>query len=109
MKRTGLLVTLLLYGTTAGAQRPTFVVDGMPVDAPSHPIIVINGVRIAECGGPARLPNLDPAVIDQVEVLKGPAAAAAYGPEGGMGVIAITTRKGAIVSAANCGPSASAP
>jgi len=39
--------------------------------------------------------NLDPNVIESVNVLKGPVGAALYGPDGGNGVIIVTTKKGA--------------
>ncbi|TDW99425.1 SusC/RagA family TonB-linked outer membrane protein [Dinghuibacter silviterrae] len=39
--------------------------------------------------------NLDPSVVDHVEVVKGPAGGMLYGAKGGQGVIQIFTKKGA--------------
>lgn len=38
--------------------------------------------------------NLDPNIIESINVLKGPVGAALYGPRGGNGVLIITTKKG---------------
>ena len=65
------------------------------------PLIYIDGVRASnrmESGGRdvSRIDDLDPAMIESLEVIKGPAAATLYGTEAANGVINITTKKGAV-------------
>lgn len=76
-----------------------------------QPILIVNGVRIDKCqdgqtttsGDRLKLPDIDRAAIDKVEVLKGAAAAKMYGADGVNGVIVITTKPGTIVSPTLCG------
>jgi TonB-dependent SusC/RagA subfamily outer membrane receptor len=95
MKRTAFVMALMICAAPiAHAQRPMFIV---------------NGVRIEKCDAatgidPLRLSDVDPAVIENVEVVKGAAAAQQYGPGAANGVIIINTKKGAIVSPAACAP-----
>ena len=65
------------YGT------PLYVVDGVPMQAFTSPVTGTN-----------TLSNLDPSMIESVEVLKDAASAAIYGSRAGNGVILITTKKG---------------
>jgi TonB-dependent starch-binding outer membrane protein SusC len=70
----------------------------------NQPLLIIDGIRIndspmstsIEVGGqtPSRLEDLNPADIESIEVLKGPAAAAMFGTAAATGVIQITTRRG---------------
>ena len=65
------------------------------------PLIYIDGVRVSnevESGSSdvSRLDDLDPANIESVEVIKGPAAATLYGTEAANGVIQIITKSGAV-------------
>lgn len=65
------------------------------------PLIYIDGVRVSnrmESGerDVSRIDDLDPAMIESMEVIKGPAAATLYGTEAANGVINITTKAGAI-------------
>ena len=65
------------------------------------PLIYIDGVRVnnrMESGTSdvSRIDDLDPAMIESLEVIKGPAAATLYGTEAANGVIQIITKKGAI-------------
>jgi TonB-dependent SusC/RagA subfamily outer membrane receptor len=74
-----------------------------------RPIFIVNGVRIEKCDAatgidPLRVSDIDPAIIDNVEVLKGAAAVGQYGAAAVNGVIIINTKKGAIVSPASCVP-----
>lgn len=77
----------------------------------NEPIVYVDGTRIDNGGGwgpgfvgtggggrPSRLDDIDPTVIDKIEVLKGAAAATLYGTEASNGVILITTKKGAVGS-----------
>jgi TonB-dependent SusC/RagA subfamily outer membrane receptor len=101
MKTPGVLIAMLLCLATAAYAQ--------------HPIFIINGVRVPACGGATgggllvadtmfmRLADIDPSLIENVEIVKGAAAAREYGPDGANGVIAITTKKGSIVSPIACG------
>ena len=71
----------------------------------ARPLLIIDGVRVnnvqgvdnpGQSGHPstARFDDIDPAEIERIEVLPGPAAAALYGPGAGDGVILVTTRRG---------------
>ena len=40
------------------------------------------------------LNNIDPAIVDHIEVVKGPAGGMLYGAQGANGVIQIFTKKG---------------
>lgn len=65
------------YGT------PLYVIDGVPIQAFTSPITGTN-----------TLSDLDPSMIESIEVLKDAASAAIYGSRAGNGVILITTKKG---------------
>lgn len=72
-----------------GASQPLFVVDGIPMN---------NSFRGGGGSGvdvPNRAVDINPDDIETISVLKGPAAAALYGIQGGNGVVLITTKKGA--------------
>ncbi len=69
----------------------------------NDPIYIIDGIRMtntvggAGTGGgsiPSRVNDLDPAEIQNIEVVKGPSAATLYGTDAANGVIVITTRRG---------------
>lgn len=74
-----------------GTNQPLYVVDGVPIDNETlgRPSI-FGGSRDYGDG----IGNLNPDDIDNVSVLKGPAAAALYGARGAHGVILITSKKG---------------
>ena len=68
------------------------------------PLVYIDGVRVSnrmESGGRdvSRLDDLDPAMIESLEVIKGPAAATLYGTEAANGVINIKTKAGSVGAA----------
>ncbi|MEK7403020.1 MAG: SusC/RagA family TonB-linked outer membrane protein [Gemmatimonadota bacterium] len=73
----------------------------------NEPIVYVDGIRMDNGGGfgngyvgtggggrPSRLDDIDPTVIEKVEILKGAAAATLYGTEASNGVLLITTKKG---------------
>ena len=62
---------------------PLYVVDGVPMQAFTSPITGTN-----------TLSDIDPSMIESIEVLKDAASAAIYGSRAGNGVILITTKKG---------------
>lgn len=84
---------------TAGAQ-PLFVVDGMPIDNSSfstsnfNPIDELGTGEISGTTQNNRAVDINPADIESIEILKGPAAGAIYGARAGQGVVLITTKKG---------------
>ena len=96
--RKSMFVTALLVIAASAAQA-------------QQPILVVNGVRIDKCqdartttaGDKLTLPDIDRASIDNVEVLKGAAAAKMYGADAVNGVITITTKPGTVVSPTLCG------
>ncbi len=66
------------------------------------PLLYIDGIRVnnrltGSGSQPAasRLDDIDPANIESIEIIKGPAAATLYGTEASNGVIQIITKKGA--------------
>ncbi|HQG78340.1 MAG TPA: SusC/RagA family TonB-linked outer membrane protein [Bacteroidales bacterium] len=70
--------------------RPLVIVDGIPVDA-GHS----SGGRWGGSSGGDALGDINPDDIENISILKGAGAAAAYGSRGANGVILITTKKGA--------------
>lgn len=62
-----------------------------------HPVVFVDGVRVEATGydgGLGALELINPGTIARIEVLKGPAAGAQYGPDAADGVVLITTRRG---------------
>jgi TonB-linked SusC/RagA family outer membrane protein len=94
--------------TLNGSTQPLFVVDGVPVNNSTFSTTNLNpvdagGVNLPgqENGGelegtsaPNRLMDVNPNDIENVEILKGAAAAAIYGARAANGVILITTKRG---------------
>ncbi|MCU0648751.1 MAG: TonB-dependent receptor plug domain-containing protein, partial [Gemmatimonadaceae bacterium] len=70
----------------------------------NEPLVYIDGVRVNSGAGsssigvggstPSRLNDINPAEIENIEIVKGPSAATLYGTEAANGVINITTKKG---------------
>ena len=73
--------SLLVDGASDG--QPLWVVDGVPMHSFVSPVTGTN-----------TLADLDPSMIESVEVLKDAAAASIYGSRAGNGVILVTTKKG---------------
>lgn len=59
-----------------------------------EPLLVIDGMPIRQGGASNALMSLDPSDVARVDVLKDAGATAAYGVQGGNGVVLITTRRG---------------
>lgn len=74
-----------------GSNQPLYVVDGVPIDNQTLGTPSIFGGQRDYGDG---IGNVNPDDIENVTVLKGPAAAALYGSRGAKGVILITTKKG---------------
>ncbi|RME01967.1 MAG: hypothetical protein D6814_00490 [Calditrichaeota bacterium] len=88
-----------------GAGFRFFVRSGGGLNGNEQPVIYVDGVRVDNAQlrpfftggqGLSTLANLNPDEIANIEVLKGPAAAASYGTNGSNGVVLITTKRGRI-------------
>lgn len=83
-----------------------FVRGGGGLNGNGQPLIYVDGVRIEnlslsyyDMGGQklSSLSSLNPADIENVEILKGPAAASTYGTNASNGVVLITTKSGKLL------------
>jgi len=72
-----------------GNNQPLYVVDGMPIDNTNFGSADKDGGYDLGDG----ISSINPDDIENISVLKGPAAAALYGSQAGNGVIMITTKK----------------
>ncbi|GGC16051.1 SusC/RagA family TonB-linked outer membrane protein [Parapedobacter defluvii] len=89
---------VVIRGNTSisGNNQPLYVIDGMPMD---NSQIASSGNDINRAAGTYQdwgsiLNFINPEDIEEINVLKGPTAAALYGARGGNGVILINTKKG---------------
>jgi len=80
-------INLVTTDAAPGASS-TIRIRGISSNASTDPLYVVDGVRTNG------IDDLDPNVIESMEVLKDGASAAIYGSEAGNGVILITTKKG---------------
>ena len=90
-------------GTTGGGSRIR-IRGSNSLSLSNEPLVIIDGVRsISDVSGstidiggqnPSRLDDLNPEDIDDIEIIKGPAAAALYGTAAANGVVQITTKRG---------------
>jgi TonB-linked SusC/RagA family outer membrane protein len=81
-----------------GGTQPLFVVDGTPVSNSTIALETVGGDGAGSTQGTAvqnRAADINPADVESIEILKGPAAAAIYGSAGSNGAVLITTRQGA--------------
>jgi TonB-linked SusC/RagA family outer membrane protein len=92
------LVLIRGVKTITGSSQPLIVVDGVPVTNEENflPSSVQYGEATYLAGTPApnRAIDINPADIESIEVLRGPAAGAVYGARAANGVILITTKRG---------------
>ncbi|HEX2693471.1 MAG TPA: SusC/RagA family TonB-linked outer membrane protein [Gemmatimonadaceae bacterium] len=83
-----------------GTNQPLFVVDGQPIDnqTVSTATLAVNGGSLGDRQGgiatPNRAADINPADVENIEILKGSAASAIYGARAANGVILITTKRG---------------
>ncbi len=92
---TGSRITIRGVGSTTLSTEPLIVVDGIRSDNAVDGLNDIGGVGGQ---GISRFDDLDFESIENVEVLRGPAAAALYGTEAANGVLVITTKHGSVDS-----------
>lgn len=89
-------VTIRGQTSLTGSSQALFVVNGMPItNGLFSPGDGLNGSTTIDFGNSSQVVNPDD--IQNISVLKGPAAAALYGSRAANGVILITTKKGSDV------------
>jgi TonB-dependent starch-binding outer membrane protein SusC len=95
-------VTLQQTAGTLGTSERIRIRGANSISLSNEPLVYIDGVRASRSFGgfgvgganPSRLNDLSPGDIENIEVLKGPAATAMYGTAAASGVILITTKRG---------------
>ncbi|MEE9534441.1 MAG: SusC/RagA family TonB-linked outer membrane protein, partial [Acidimicrobiia bacterium] len=99
---TGGSARIVIRGASSisGNNQPLFVVDGVPIDNSSLTENARNVQRAQYLGNGGGIDygnaaaDIDPQNIENISVLKGPAAAALYGSRASNGAIVITTKSG---------------
>ena len=91
-------------GGTTGSGARVRIRGSNSVSLSNDPLIIVDGIRVNNDEGatsigvggqvPSRLNDINPDDIENVEIIKGPAAAALYGTAASNGVIQITTKRG---------------
>ncbi|MFL5563067.1 MAG: SusC/RagA family TonB-linked outer membrane protein [Gemmatimonadaceae bacterium] len=97
-------VTVQEAGGATGAASRIRIRGSNSISLSNDPILIIDGVRVDNnsqssrigVGGqnPSRFNDINPDDIENVEIVKGPAAAALYGTAAANGVIQVTTKRG---------------
>jgi TonB-linked SusC/RagA family outer membrane protein len=97
-------VSIQQAGGSTGTGARVRIRGSNSVSLSNEPLVIIDGVRVNNApesntigvGGqsPSRLNDINPEDIENIEILKGPAASALYGTAAANGVIQITTRRG---------------
>ncbi|WPR77913.1 SusC/RagA family TonB-linked outer membrane protein [Algoriphagus sp. NG3] len=93
----GMSIQLRGISSLIGASQPLIIVDGVYINNSfqSTGRATVSGAGGSnQDDGSNRLADLNPADIENIEVLKGPSAAAIYGTRANAGVIIITTKRG---------------
>lgn len=86
-------ITLRGINSITGNNQPLYVIDGVPLDnSDLNSSSTIHGSAGKDIG--STIQDINPDDIENVNVLKGPSAAALYGSRAANGVILITTKKG---------------
>ncbi len=80
-------------GATTGAADVTIRGTGFSVGSP---LVLVNGVRTS-----GDISDLDPDLIEEINIVKGASASALYGADASNGLVLITTRPGAAVADAS--------
>lgn len=93
----GIAIRLRGVSSITGQNQPLFIVDGVYLSNAEVP----SGLRFASGANSAseenasnRIADLNPDDIENIEILKGPSAAAIYGTRANAGVVIITTKRG---------------
>ena len=90
MAGSGTSIIIRGLNSFSGNNQPLFIVDGVPFSGATN----AQGNFVDGNNGSSRFLDIDPNNIENVNVLKGLAAATLYGTEGRNGVIIITTKAG---------------
>jgi TonB-linked SusC/RagA family outer membrane protein len=95
---------MVIPGTQTGAGVRVRIRGTSSLSLSNNPIYVVDGIRIegttgsssVSVGGttPARINDLNPQEIENIEVVRGPSASTLYGTDAANGVIVITTKRG---------------
>jgi TonB-dependent SusC/RagA subfamily outer membrane receptor len=90
----GASANIMIRGATSlsGNNQPLLVVDGIPIDNTTP--VAQGGLTATEAPATNRGFDINPEDIQELTVLKGPAAAALYGIRAASGAIVITTKRG---------------
>ena len=98
-------VTVEHSGGTTGTGSSVRIRGSNSIDLSNEPLYYVDGIRqdnnpasfTIGVGGqsPSRIDEIDQEEIDDIEVVKGPAASALYGTAAANGVVLITTKRGA--------------
>lgn len=89
MVGSGAAIFIRGFNTISGSNQPLFVVDGIPIDNGDGGNALQTGVTRSN-----RAIDLNQDDIENISVLKGPAASVLYGSRAASGAIIITTKKG---------------
>lgn len=95
-------VNLSTSAGTAGASQRVRIRGANSLSLSNEPLLYVDGVLISNAKGGislggqdySRLNDINPEEIENIEILKGPAASAIYGSAAANGVILLTTKKG---------------
>jgi TonB-dependent SusC/RagA subfamily outer membrane receptor len=97
-------VEIITAGGTTGSGARIRIRGTSSLSLTNEPILVVDGIRVNNAsasntisvGGqsPSRLNDFNPQDIEDVEVVKGPSAAALYGTDAANGVIQVRTKQG---------------
>ena len=93
----GLSIQLRGFSSLQGASQPLIILDGVYINNASQATgrATVSGAGASsQDDGSNRLADINPDEIENMEILKGPSAAAIYGTRANAGVIIITTKKG---------------
>lgn len=94
----GMSIQLRGISSLVGASQPLIILDGVYINNASQRTgrATLTGAGASnQDDGANRLADLNPADIENIEILKGPSAAAIYGTRANAGVVIITTKRGA--------------
>src|SRR5690606_31609009 len=95
-------VTMMTSSGTLGTASRIRIRGANSLTLSNEPVVYVDGIKIStstgglSVGGQAvsRLNDIDPNEIENIEILKGPAASALYGTAASNGVMLITTKRG---------------
>lgn len=86
-------------GSISQSNDPVVIVDGVWIKSAFSTSGIARQIPISGSNGQllqSRLDEIDPATIESIEIVRGPAAATLYGPDAANGVIRITTKRGSV-------------